>query len=197
MSPARQTVGLEISLKVALRQGPRTTSQLLAAVKDLGWRDVNLEAVRRTLVFHPELFDQEDELWLLTVDAERPAGSNPTHEAMPVPRQDSASVLLEPTPDELQIRGLPLDPRERSLFLETYRRVRAEQDIVRKVWVAGKGELYHWDGRCHLLWGGRAAARDRGQGNSWVREVTEHEAQQMQRDECSHCARGTGSTLRR
>lgn len=116
MSPARQTVGLEISLKVALRQGPRTTSQLLAAVKDLGWRDVNLEAVRRTLVFHPELFDQEDELWLLTVDAERPAGSNPTHEAMPVPRQDSASVLLEPTPDELQIRGLPLDPRERSLF---------------------------------------------------------------------------------
>jgi hypothetical protein len=172
-----------------------TPTELLAAAQEKGWRDLSAAVVTRTLVNHPELFEHADgDQWTLAPGAEHQTASAAK---IPEQRQEDEEELFVPHGDEWYLKGLPSDPRDRHTFLEVYRRVKAEQDTIPKVWVAGKGELYHWDSNCFLLRGGRAVALERGQGLSWVKAVTEHEAHQMQRDECSRCARGTGSTRRR
>jgi hypothetical protein len=205
--------GLPIALRVILRDGPAALETIHRGLLKKGWPALGPSAITAALSSQPCLFVADDGLWRLAPDSSAVAIVTRVA-ASPV---ETTTTLLEPVGDEWQLKGLPAEPEMRHVFLEIYRNSKArtaderapramdavsrgawgEQRDTLGVWIAGCGELYHLARNCSRLRGGQAAAIARGQSLSWVRQVTEHEALEMQRDCCSLCGTGTGTPGRR
>ena len=206
--------GLTVTLRVLLREGPSTVEALHTRLAGKGWTGVSSGQVQACLRRGGLWFERQEDLWQLAPDSsERVPSTHPLR----VPRPAStgrpgaatgdvsvfatgagrADDLLRPEGDEWALPGLPPEPHLQHEYLVRYRAVRQRQSGLLEVWIAGRGELYHFDRDCNLLKGGQAVAVARGQGLSWVRSVTERDAQKLQRQSCSRCAGGTGSGRRR